>query len=101
MKEVSASADHGRSGIWFGGLLSPEAYLIATQQSTAQAHEWSLEELDLQFDFDPSEEDIQKALDERSGFIVSGLSVESAEYSKQDRRVKLSSRLSAVLLSTP
>jgi hypothetical protein len=36
LKQLSRSNDHGRSGIWFGGLLSPEAFLIATQQSTAQ-----------------------------------------------------------------
>ena len=35
LKRLSASADQGRSGIWFGGLLSPEAFLIATQQATA------------------------------------------------------------------
>ena len=97
MTKLSTSNDHGRSGVWFGGLLSPEAYLIATQQSTAQQHEWSLEELDLQFDFDPSEEEIQQAVDERSGFIVHGLSVESAEYDRKDASLKLTNRLSATL----
>ena len=29
------SSDYGRSGIRFGGLLAPEAFLIATQQSAA------------------------------------------------------------------
>lgn len=43
-----------REGIWFGGLLAPEAYLIATQQATAQQHGWSLEELELKVDFDPA-----------------------------------------------
>ena len=58
--------------------------MIATQQSTAQQHEWSLEELSLKFEFDPSEEEIQKTLDDESGFIVNGLSIESAEYDSKD-----------------
>ena len=35
LAQLSTSTDLGRSGLWFGGLLSPEAYLIATQQATA------------------------------------------------------------------
>lgn len=97
MQRIASSNDHGRSGVWFGGLLSPEAYLIATQQATAQAHAWSLEELELKFEFDPSEEEIQKTLEERTGFIISGLSIESAAYDTADSRVKLTSRLSSPL----
>jgi len=82
MQKVSTANDHGRSGVWFGGLLSPEAYLIATQQATAQHHGWSLEELSLKFEFDPSEEEVQKTMDEQTGFIITGLSIESAEYDK-------------------
>jgi dynein heavy chain 1 len=29
--KLSESNDHGRSGVWFGGLIAPEAYMIATQ----------------------------------------------------------------------
>jgi len=97
MKRITTSNDHGRSGVWFGGLISPEAYLIATQQSTAQANNWSLEELSLKFEFDPSEEEIQKTLDDESGFIVNGLSIESAEYDSKDKRIKLTNKLSSNL----
>lgn len=97
MQRVSTSTDHGRSGVWFGGLLSPEAYLIATQQATAQLHEWSLEELELKFELHPSEEEIQKTLDDQTGFIIKGLSMESAEYDAEDARVKLTSKLSSSL----
>jgi len=31
LQHLAESTDHGRSGIWFGGLLAPEAFLIATQ----------------------------------------------------------------------
>jgi dynein heavy chain 1 len=30
------------SGVWFGGLLFPEAYMTATRQFTAQRNGWSL-----------------------------------------------------------
>jgi len=100
MQRISTSNDHGRSGVWFGGLLSPEAYLIATQQATAQANAWSLEELELKFEFNPSEEEIQKALDEQTGFIISGLSIESAEYDAADARVKLTGALATPLPTT-
>jgi len=33
------------SGVWFGGLLYPEAYMTATRQFVAQRNGWSLEEL--------------------------------------------------------
>jgi len=97
LRRLSGSADQGRSGIWFGGLLGPEAFLIATQQATAQQHSWSLEELELKLDFDPSPEEIQRAVEERSGFIVHGLAIESAEFDPAARRIKLSSKLASAL----
>lgn len=33
------------AGVWFGGLLFPEAYMTATRQFVAQRNGWSLEEL--------------------------------------------------------
>jgi dynein heavy chain 1 len=97
LQHLSASADQGRSGLWFGGLQSPEAFLIATRQATAQQHSWSLEELELQLDFDPSPEEMERAVEERSGFVVRGLAVESAEYDPVQRRLRLSSQLTAQL----
>ena len=97
LKKLAGSTDHGRSGIWFGGLLSPEAYLIATQQATAQEHAWSLEELELKLSIDPSAEEQQRALDEQTGFIIHGLSIESAEFDREERRIRLSSKLASSL----
>ena len=37
--------DYQSSGVWFGGLLFPEAYMTATRQFVAQRNGWSLEEL--------------------------------------------------------
>jgi len=86
-----------REGIWFGGLLAPEAYLIATQQATAQQHGWSLEELELKVDFDPAQEEVDQMLNDASGFIIRGLAMESAEFDAQDRKIRLTSELSANL----
>jgi dynein heavy chain 1 len=36
LKVLSTSPDFGKSGLWFGGLLFPEAYLTATRQFIAQ-----------------------------------------------------------------
>lgn len=36
LKVLSTSSDFGKSGLWFGGLLFPEAYLTATRQFIAQ-----------------------------------------------------------------
>lgn len=97
LTELQGRNDHGRSGIWFGGLLAPEAYLIATQQSIAQQNSWSLEELELRFQFNPSDDEIQKTLDDSTGFIIKGLAIESAEYNTDDQRIKLTNKLSAEL----
>lgn len=45
LKVLSTSKDFGQSGLWFGGLLFPEAYLTATRQSVAQTNKWSLEDV--------------------------------------------------------
>lgn len=39
--------NYQNSGVWFGGLLFPEAYMTATRQFVAQKNGWSLEELEL------------------------------------------------------
>lgn len=97
MIRLSTSDDHGRRGIWLGGLISPGAYLIATQQATAQQLEQSLEELELAFEFNPSEQSVADTLKDESGFIITGLSVESAEFSEEDARIKMSNKLSSPL----
>jgi len=80
--------------MWFGGLLFPEAFMTASRQSIAQENKWSLEELDLKFEVDPNEEAI---VNNPLGFIVDGLSIEGASYSKDDMRIKLSESLSSYL----
>ena len=97
MQALSTSSELGRDGLWFGGLQSPEAFLIATQQSTAQLLKYSLEELELKFEFDPSDEEISDAISNKTGFIIKGLQIESGEYSSDSKSIKLSSKLESSL----
>lgn len=41
--KLIAAAHYQSSGVWFGGLLFPEAYMTATRQYVAQRNGWSLE----------------------------------------------------------
>lgn len=45
--KLIATPNYQNSGVWFGGLLFPEAYMTATRQFVAQRNGWSLEELEL------------------------------------------------------
>lgn len=95
LQRLSSSTDFGKKGgLWFAGLLFPEAFMTATRQSVAQDNKWSLEELELKFEVDPSEEAIAN---NTQGFIVDGLSIEGASYSKEDQRIKLSESLHSFL----
>jgi dynein heavy chain 1, cytosolic len=68
--------------------------MTASRQSVAQDNKWSLEELDLQFEVDPSSDAIQN---NPQGFIVDGLSIEGASYDKDEQRIKLSESLQSYL----
>lgn len=68
--------------------------MTATRQSVAQDNKWSLEELELKFEVDPSDD---KIANNPQGFIVDGLSIEGASYAKDDARIKLSESLSSYL----
>lgn len=81
LSHLSGSSDYGKRGLWFGGLFFPEAFMTATRQSVASATKSSLEELELKFEIDISDEAIK---DNDLGFVVSGYSIEGAEYSKGD-----------------
>lgn len=56
LKKLSASKDFGQSGLWYGGLLFPEAYLTATRQAVAQKNKYSLEQLELKFEIGLNDE---------------------------------------------
>jgi len=80
LKTLSDSKDFGQSGLWFGGLLFPGAYLTATRQSVAQKMGYSLEELTLEFELAGSGE---IEMPEQS-FVMSGFAVQGAEFNQQE-----------------
>ncbi len=47
LAEIKKSKNYLRNGLWLGGLFLPEAFITATRQSAAQAHQWSVENLEL------------------------------------------------------
>ena len=94
LKKLSNSKDFGQSGLWYGGLLFPEAYLTATRQAVAQNNNYSLEELELKFEIDLTEEEIKK---NPQGFIQSGFSIQGAEYSSEEQRIRLTESLQSTL----
>jgi len=97
LKVLSESKDFGKSGLWFGGLLFPEAYLTATRQSVAQDNDWSLEDVSLRFEINLTPDQIAE---NNQGFINYGFTMQGAEYSKDDERVKLTEKISTEMPNT-
>lgn len=72
LKRLSESKDFGQSGLWFGGLCFPEAYLTATRQFIAQQNNWSLEDVVLKFEIGLNEEQLAN---NDQGFILTGFTM--------------------------
>eukprot|EP00831_Metopus_contortus_P050084 TRINITY_DN41_c0_g1_i10.p1 TRINITY_DN41_c0_g1~~TRINITY_DN41_c0_g1_i10.p1 ORF type:complete len:417 (-),score=90.89 TRINITY_DN41_c0_g1_i10:9-1259(-) len=87
-KQLSEQSDFGRSGIWLGGLLIPEAYLTATRQSVSQEYKWSLEELELYMYIGKTEPENEQC------FIIKNLSIEGAQWNKDERKIMVGDNLS-------
>lgn len=66
--------NYHRSGVWFGGLLYPEAYMTATRQFIAQRNGWSLEELEL-----CTEKHISQKIDDES-ILMTGMRIEGGNW---------------------
>lgn len=67
--------------VWMGGLFSPEAYITASRQATAQRHKWSLEELVLEVDIG-AECDGQQP-----GYYVRGWKMEGGQWDQNEVRL--------------
>jgi dynein heavy chain 1 len=68
-------ADYERHGVWFGGLLFPEAFMTATRQQTAQRNLWSLEELELAIRCEAKPGSLAE-----EEFLLTGFAVEGASF---------------------
>jgi dynein heavy chain 1, cytosolic len=69
-----ASHSYQSAGVWFGGLLFPEAYMTATRQFVAQINGWSLEELELQTERLSNQEINQESL------LMTGMRIEGGNW---------------------
>ena len=75
LNKITQAKDYGRSGLWLGGLIFPEAYLTATRQSVAQELKVSLDELMLSVEL---VKNISKV--DNTCFVLKGLCIEGAEW---------------------
>lgn len=78
-----------QSTFWLGGMFSPEAFITASRQATAQANKWSLEDLELSLDIGVSTcEGVQDT-------VVEGLTLEGVSW--RDGALALSAELRSKL----
>ena len=70
--------DYQNSGVWFGGLLFPEAYMTATRQFVAQRNGWSLEELEIRVERYNGQKLTEESL------LVTGLRIEGGNWNKDN-----------------
>ncbi|SAL98745.1 hypothetical protein [Absidia glauca] len=70
---IAQEKNFDRVDVWMGGLFTPEAYVTATRQATAQRNKWSLEELVLDVDIGLNEGD--------GAYTVRGMKMEGGEWS--------------------
>merc|ERR1719502_1687383 len=61
------------TGVWLGGLFSPEAFVTATRQRTAQKFGWALEQLQLETQFG-----VSVGSDDGMSYCILDLTVENA-----------------------
>ena len=81
--KLIATTDYQNSGVWFGGLLFPEAYMTATRQFVAQRNGWSLEELELRVEIRNNQK-----IDEES-LLTTGMKIEGGHWNEKNVIVPL------------
>lgn len=84
--------DYKQAGVWLGGLFAPGAFITATRQSVAQAHQWSLELLELEVEIGED-----RVIDDQC-FIIEGLTLVSADY--REGALRLTEQLTTKLPPT-
>eukprot|EP01094_Clydonella_sp_ATCC50884_P027826 TRINITY_DN8164_c0_g1_i2.p1 TRINITY_DN8164_c0_g1~~TRINITY_DN8164_c0_g1_i2.p1 ORF type:complete len:4596 (+),score=2011.83 TRINITY_DN8164_c0_g1_i2:76-13863(+) len=78
--------EHHYTRVWFGGLFNPEAFMTATRQASARAHEWSLEKLVL--DVEVLSEGVTGDVSDSTSFEASGLCLEAASWDASRRCIE-------------
>ena len=88
LNKITQAKDYGRSGLWLGGLIFPEAYLTATRQSVAQELKVSLDELMLSVELVKTITNIDNTC-----FVLKGLCIEGAEWNYEQNRLIMTDSL--------
>lgn len=97
LQQVKNSTDFRRGNIWLGGLFTPEAYVTATRQAAAQAHQWSVENLELEIEILESGRAIKT---DSTSFVVKGLTLEAAGWNPKSKSLTLQNEISSQLPMT-
>ena len=88
LNKITQAKDYGRSGLWLGGLIFPEAYLTATRQSVAQELKVSLDELMLSVELVKNITSIDNTC-----FVLKGLCIEGAEWNYEQNKLIMTDSL--------
>ena len=88
LNKITQVKDYGRSGLWLGGLIFPEAYLTATRQSVAQELKVSLDELMLSVELVKNITSIDNTC-----FVLKGLCIEGAEWNYDQSKLIMTDSL--------
>ena len=88
LNSITQSDDYGKSNLWLGGLIFPEAYLTATRQSVAQEFSVSLDELVLSVELVKEINSIEK-----NAFVLKGLCIEGAEWDYSSNKLIMTDNL--------
>ena len=88
LNRITVEKDYGRSSLWLGGLIFPEAYLTATRQSVAQELKVPLDELVLSVELPEKIESVPN-----TNFVLKGLCIEGAEWSYEQNKLIMTDSL--------
>jgi len=88
LNKITQASDYGRSGLWIGGLIFPEAYLTATRQSVAQELKVPLDELMLSVELVKNITTVDK-----TSFVLKGLCIEGAEWNYDEDKLIMTDSL--------
>jgi dynein heavy chain 1 len=88
LNTITRADDYGKSNLWIGGLIFPEAYLTATRQSVAQELSVPLDELVLSVELVKDTSIVDKC-----SFVLKGLCIEGAEWDYEASKLIMTDNL--------
>ena len=88
LNKITGEPDYGKSSLWLGGLIFPEAYLTATRQSVAQELKVPLDELVLSVELPEKITSVPA-----TNFVLKGLCIEGAEWSYEQNKLIMTDSL--------